>query len=185
MAAVLTDLPGLTAVIGGKEEPAMRQTTLGANISNLPVVAQEAPSYTGATTAEYVRGGGFSVSLMTVGTSHWTESLRGVSGRLSERLADAGYPAYLGDPVTSATLGIGQVFWGRVKKLAQRKRFPSVNWNISFSKHTSVLEPYFEKYDQEYCLRKRPSSWRPHSGRGRLAPPEAESPAFATSWNQA
>jgi V-type H+-transporting ATPase subunit A len=32
------------------------------------------------------------------------------------------------DPVTSATLGIVQVFWGLDKKLAQRKHFPSVNW---------------------------------------------------------
>merc|ERR1712032_1499245 len=38
------------------------------------------------------------------------------------------------DPVTSATLSIVQVFWGLDKKLAQRKHFPSVNWNISFSK---------------------------------------------------
>merc|ERR1712083_1274031 len=30
------------------------------------------------------------------------------------------------------------------------KHFPSVNWNISFSKYIRILEPYFEKYDQEY-----------------------------------
>lgn len=38
------------------------------------------------------------------------------------------------DPVTSATLGIVQVFWGLDKKLAQRKHFPSVNWLLSYSK---------------------------------------------------
>merc|ERR1712176_907216 len=54
------------------------------------------------------------------------------------------------DPVTSATLSIVQVFWGLDKKLAQRKHFPSVNWNISFSKYIRVLEPYFEKFDPEY-----------------------------------
>merc|ERR1712176_1365981 len=54
------------------------------------------------------------------------------------------------DPVTSATLSIVQVFWGLDKKLAQRKHFPSVNWNISFSKYIRILEPYFEKYDSEY-----------------------------------
>jgi V-type H+-transporting ATPase subunit A len=48
------------------------------------------------------------------------------------------------DPVTSATLGIVQVFWGLDKKLAQRKHFPSVNWSISYSKYTKVLEPYYE-----------------------------------------
>jgi len=54
------------------------------------------------------------------------------------------------DPVTSATLSIVQVFWGLDKKLAQRKHFPSINWNISFSKYIRVLEPYFEKLDPEY-----------------------------------
>lgn len=49
------------------------------------------------------------------------------------------------DPVTSATLGIVQVFWGLDKKLAQRKHFPSVNWNLSYSKYTKVLEPFYER----------------------------------------
>merc|ERR1712032_1460711 len=56
------------------------------------------------------------------------------------------------DPVTSATLSIVQVFWGLDKKLAQRKHFPPVNWNISFSKYIRILEPYFEKYDAEYSM---------------------------------
>merc|ERR1711972_1266126 len=56
------------------------------------------------------------------------------------------------DPVTSATLNIVQVFWGLDKKLAQRKHFPSVNWNISFSKYIRLLEPYFEKYDPDYSM---------------------------------
>merc|ERR1712157_620152 len=56
------------------------------------------------------------------------------------------------DPVTSATLSIVQVFWGLDKKLAQRKHFPSINWNISFSKYIRILEPYFEKYDPEYSF---------------------------------
>merc|ERR1712153_43842 len=54
------------------------------------------------------------------------------------------------DPVTSATLSIVQVFWGLDKKLAQRKHFPSVNWNISFSKYIRVLEPFFNQYDPDY-----------------------------------
>ncbi len=54
------------------------------------------------------------------------------------------------DPVTSATLGIVQVFWGLDKKLAQRKHFPSINWNISYSKYMRVLGPYFDKMDSEY-----------------------------------
>jgi V-type H+-transporting ATPase subunit A len=55
------------------------------------------------------------------------------------------------DPVTAATLSIVQVFWGLDKKLAQRKHFPSVNWNISYSNYTRVLEPFFNKnYDESY-----------------------------------
>lgn len=49
------------------------------------------------------------------------------------------------DPVTSATLGIVQVFWGLDKKLAQRKHFPSINWLISYSKYTRALEDFYEK----------------------------------------
>eukprot|EP01025_Chloroclados_australasicus_P028235 TRINITY_DN27_c0_g1_i4.p1 TRINITY_DN27_c0_g1~~TRINITY_DN27_c0_g1_i4.p1 ORF type:complete len:646 (+),score=96.77 TRINITY_DN27_c0_g1_i4:171-1940(+) len=54
------------------------------------------------------------------------------------------------DPVTSATLGIVQVFWGLDKKLAQRKHFPSVNWLISYSKYLNALEPFYEKFDSEF-----------------------------------
>ncbi|CCJ31010.1 unnamed protein product [Pneumocystis jirovecii] len=51
------------------------------------------------------------------------------------------------DPVTSSTLGIVQVFWGLDKKLAQRKHFPSINWNVSYSKYENVLESW---YDENY-----------------------------------
>ncbi len=54
------------------------------------------------------------------------------------------------DPVTSATLGIVQVFWGLDKKLAQRKHFPSVNWNVSYSKYTKALQPYYETNDPDF-----------------------------------
>ncbi|KAJ1549759.1 H(+)-transporting V1 sector ATPase subunit A [Nowakowskiella sp. JEL0078] len=54
------------------------------------------------------------------------------------------------DPVTAATLGIVQVFWGLDKKLAQRKHFPSVNWSLSYSKYTKALDPYYEKFDPEF-----------------------------------
>merc|ERR1712025_749585 len=50
------------------------------------------------------------------------------------------------------TLSIVQVFWGLDKKLAQRKHFPSINWNISFSKNIRILEPFFEQYDPEYQM---------------------------------
>lgn len=54
------------------------------------------------------------------------------------------------DPVTSATLGIVQVFWGLDKKLAQRKHFPSVNWSISFSKYLKVLDSFYDATEPEF-----------------------------------
>ena len=58
------------------------------------------------------------------------------------------------DPVTSATLAIVQVFWGLDKKLAQRKHFPSVNWNISFSNYDRILAEYYGKFDPEFMVLK-------------------------------
>lgn len=54
------------------------------------------------------------------------------------------------DPVTVATLNITQVFWGLDKKLAQRKHFPSVNWNQSFSNYAGILEKYFNGFDPQF-----------------------------------
>lgn len=54
------------------------------------------------------------------------------------------------DPVTAATLGIVQVFWGLDKKLAQRKHFPSVNWSLSYSKYLKALEPFYEEHDPDF-----------------------------------
>ncbi|GBC03239.1 hypothetical protein RclHR1_05020016 [Rhizophagus clarus] len=54
------------------------------------------------------------------------------------------------DPVTSATLGIVQVFWGLDKKLAQRKHFPSVNWSLSYSKYLKVLESFYESSEPDF-----------------------------------
>jgi len=56
----------------------------------------------------------------------------------------------MAEPVTSATLSIVQVFWGLDKKLAQRKHFPSLNWNISYSKYISALEPHYEQNESDF-----------------------------------
>jgi V-type H+-transporting ATPase subunit A len=54
------------------------------------------------------------------------------------------------DPVTSATLSIVSVFWGLDKKLAQRKHFPSVNWNISFSNYDRALNEFYQEKSPEF-----------------------------------
>ena len=55
-----------------------------------------------------------------------------------------------GDPVTSSTLQVVQVFWGLDKKLAQRKHFPSVSWLSSYSKYDDILRPQFVKVDPDF-----------------------------------
>ncbi|KAH8923026.1 V-type ATPase [Atractiella rhizophila] len=55
------------------------------------------------------------------------------------------------DPVTTSTLNIVQVFWGLDKKLAQRKHFPSVNWNLSYSKYLAALQPWYEQKEPEFA----------------------------------
>lgn len=52
------------------------------------------------------------------------------------------------DPVTTATLGIVQVFWGLDKRLAQRKHFPSIDINVSYSKYLDTL--WNEEEDKDY-----------------------------------
>lgn len=54
------------------------------------------------------------------------------------------------DPVTSATLSIVQVFWGLDKKLAQRKHFPSINWNLSYSKYIKSLTHFYNDIDPSF-----------------------------------
>jgi V-type H+-transporting ATPase subunit A len=61
------------------------------------------------------------------------------------------------DPVTASTLSIVQVFWGLDKKLAQKKHFPSVNWNISFSKYERTINTYYtNQYKDNFRMRNVP-----------------------------
>ncbi|XP_011304650.1 V-type proton ATPase catalytic subunit A isoform 2 [Fopius arisanus] len=60
------------------------------------------------------------------------------------------------DPVTSATLGIAQVFWALDRKLAQRKHFPAVNWLMSYSKYLKFLDDFYDEHFRGFAeLRKR------------------------------
>jgi V-type H+-transporting ATPase subunit A len=86
------------------------------------------PAYLGAKLASFYERAGRSVCL---GNPRREGSVT-IVGAVSPPGGD------FGDPVTSATLGIVQVFWGLDKKLAQRKHFPSVNWSISYSKYNNV-----------------------------------------------
>merc|ERR1712014_546198 len=93
------------------------------------------PAYLGARLASFYERAG---KVQCLGSPNRTGSVS-IVGAVSPPGGD------FSDPVTSATLGIVQVFWGLDKKLAQRKHFPSVNWLISYSKYTRALDDYYEK----------------------------------------
>merc|ERR1712141_413646 len=139
----------------------MQRTTLVANTSNMPVAAREASIYTGVTTAEAFReiSGRLAEMPADAGYPAYLGARLASFYERSGRVKCLGNPEREGaitivgavsppggdfsDPVTSATLGIVQVFWGLDKKLAQRKHFPSVNWLISYSKYTRALDDYY------------------------------------------
>lgn len=100
------------------------------------------PAYLGAKLAFFYERGG---SVVCLGSPKRTGSVT-IVGAVSPPGGD------FSDPVTSATLGIVQVFWGLDKKLAQRKHFPSINWNLSYSKYFSNLEPYYNKVDPDFIV---------------------------------
>ena len=93
MTDVLNEFPHL--IDPRTNRPLMERTVLIANTSNMPVAAREASIYTGITIAEYYRDQGYHVAIMADSTSRWAEALRELSGRMEEKPAEEGFPAYL------------------------------------------------------------------------------------------
>lgn len=58
------------------------------------------------------------------------------------------------DPVTTITLGIVDVFWGLDKKLSQKKIFPSINLEISFSNFIILSEACYSNIDPHFIKSK-------------------------------
>ena len=55
------------------------------------------------------------------------------------------------EPVTQNTLRIVKCFWALDADLAERRHFPSINWNESYSLYTEQLDPWWrENVDEEY-----------------------------------
>jgi V/A-type H+-transporting ATPase subunit A len=50
------------------------------------------------------------------------------------------------EPVTQASLRISGAFWALDSSLAQRRHFPSVNWNQSYSLYINDLKPWFRSH---------------------------------------
>ncbi|KAM0546702.1 hypothetical protein ACHAPJ_010739 [Fusarium lateritium] len=93
------------------------------------------PAYLGAKLASFYERAG---RVQTLGSPERQGSVS-IVGAVSPPGGD------FSDPVTTATLGIVQVFWGLDKKLAQRKHFPSINTSASYSKYNNILDKYYEK----------------------------------------
>lgn len=98
------------------------------------------PAYLGAKLASFYERAG---KVTALGSPNRTGSVS-IVGAVSPPGGD------FSDPVTSSTLGIVQVFWGLDKKLAQRKHFPSINTSLSYSKYTSILDPYYQANYPEF-----------------------------------
>ncbi|MFB6223699.1 MAG: ATP synthase subunit A [Haloarcula sp.] len=49
------------------------------------------------------------------------------------------------EPVTQNTLRIVKTFWALDADLAERRHFPSINWNESYSLYRDQLDPWFEE----------------------------------------
>ncbi|KAH0915282.1 hypothetical protein HID58_029728 [Brassica napus] len=52
--------------------------------------------------------------------------------------------------IQSLMVFAARVFWGLDKKLAQREHFLSVNCLISYSKYSTELESFYEKFDPDF-----------------------------------
>jgi V/A-type H+-transporting ATPase subunit A len=50
------------------------------------------------------------------------------------------------EPVTQNTLRIVKCFWALDADLAERRHFPSINWNESYSLYREQLDPWFEEH---------------------------------------
>lgn len=54
------------------------------------------------------------------------------------------------EPVTSLTLRFVGTLWALDTELAFRRHFPAINWLLSFSRYTDLLEEYWSKFDPEW-----------------------------------
>ncbi|KAL2614142.1 hypothetical protein R1flu_025834 [Riccia fluitans] len=144
--SVLMDFPQLRMTLpDGHEESVMKRTTLVANTSNMPVAIEKLLST--------------QVSPWLSTSVTWVIITFDILLERAEKVKCLGSPDRAGsvtivgavsppggdfsDPVTAATLGIVQVFWGLDKKLAQREHFP-------YSKYTNVLSSFYEGFDADF-----------------------------------
>ncbi|MDS0296481.1 V-type ATP synthase subunit A [Halogeometricum luteum] len=97
------------------------------------------PAYLSARLSEfYERAGAF-------------ENINGTEGSISAIGAVSPPGGDFSEPVTQNTLRIVKTFWALDADLAERRHFPAINWNESYSLYKEQLDPWFqENVDPEW-----------------------------------
>jgi len=72
------------------------------------------------------------------------ENVNGTEGSVSAIGAVSPPGGDFSEPVTQNTLRIVKTFWALDADLAERRHFPSINWNESYSLYKDQLDPWFE-----------------------------------------
>ncbi|MFB6283037.1 MAG: ATP synthase subunit A [Halobacteria archaeon] len=72
------------------------------------------------------------------------DTLGGYDGSISVIGAVSPPGGDFSEPVTQNTLRIVKCFWALDSDLAERRHFPSINWDDSYSLYKNQLDPYFE-----------------------------------------
>ena len=98
------------------------------------------PAYLAERVAEFYERSG---RVLTLGSGDRTGSVT-IMGAVSPPGAD------FSEPVTSLTLRFVGTLWALDTDLAFRRHFPAINWLLSFSRYTDVLNDYWSKIDPEW-----------------------------------
>ena len=72
------------------------------------------------------------------------ENINGTEGSISVIGAVSPPGGDFSEPVTQNTLRIVKSFWALDADLAERRHFPAINWNESYSLYRQQLDPWFE-----------------------------------------
>ncbi|PSP46355.1 V-type ATP synthase subunit A, partial [Halobacteriales archaeon QH_7_69_31] len=79
------------------------------------------------------------------------QNINGTEGSISVIGAVSPPGGDFSEPVTQNTLRIVKCFWALDADLAERRHFPSINWNESYSLYTEQLDSWWrENVDEEY-----------------------------------
>ena len=83
------------------------------------------------------------------------ENINGTEGSVSAIGAVSPPGGDFSEPVTQNTLRIVKTFWALDADLAERRHFPSINWNESYSLYKTQLDPWFQENVEEDWPEKR------------------------------